>query len=198
MRFVHVVVLAGVIALPACRRRAEPEFLPLPSVAPAPVAVAATVPPPAPPSPPPFVPSPFPAAAPAPPPVEPAPELPPIGSVPDGGAMAVLRGDGAVGVATADPSGLDAAVRAAGGAIQRCLDEAPALATGRDVNLRVRYRVLPEGRTDRVEVEGEGALPDAARGCVRRAVEAMKVPPQAGGPVEAAFPITYRRDPAVP
>jgi hypothetical protein len=107
----------------------------------------------------------------------------------DGGLE--LPGDG--GTVNGNPKGpkaeaLNEVIRSSEPAIQGCLEGAE-LPTGTTAQVRVSYRIMPDGRPVDVAI----AAPPSAVECLKRTVGGMRFPSFEGEPVSGSFPYAYRR-----
>ena len=75
--------------------------------------------------------------------------------------------------------------------MERCLNAAPELEPGREVNLLVGYEVQASGKAAGVSVSGDG--PERALACVRGVIVALAFPKFEGAGVNSSFPLRYRR-----
>ncbi len=171
-------ILITLLVGPACRRTHVP-----PTVRAVPVATDPEAAPDVAPERPRPVPAPVPVAVPVPAPV-PAPAPVPVAPQDGGGTV---NGD----VNGPKAEALNAVVAAAQPALQGCLDGA-AMPVGTEIEVRVSYKILPNGRTVNVEASAPGA-PREAVDCMRGVADGLRFPPFGGEAVSGSFPYAYRR-----
>ena len=106
----------------------------------------------------------------------------------------VIRPDG--GSVNGHPKGprpevLDAVLQASVPSLRRCFDSWADLPPAYDADVKINYRVLPNGRTAGISITGQLARPVDA--CVQGVFEALRFGEFEGDEISGNFPFGYHR-----
>jgi hypothetical protein len=105
------------------------------------------------------------------------------------------------GTANGDAKGpkaeaLNAVVKGASPAFQRCFDVDDDLPEETDLAVSIHYRIEPKGNAADVSVNGK--VPPAVSKCLRSVMEKLRFPEFQGAALNGEVPVTYRRAAGLP